>query len=144
MNRYAELIASRPWIVIVTVLLLTLVLGAQLRHLRLEVRLQDEVPRGHPYMAIDDRLKARLGAQQTSIIAIGVREGDVFNPDTLGRIKRLTEGVFKIPGVVPSTVLSLASENAKGISGSGDEVRVQPLMTSVPHDSAQLAELRKT
>src|SRR5215469_12309911 len=142
MNRYAELIASRPWIVIVTVLLLTLVLGAQLRHLRLEVRLQDEVPRGHPYMAIDDRLKARLGAQQTSIIAIGVHEGNVFNPDTLGRIERLTEGVSKIPGVVPSTILSLTSENAKGISGAGAEVRVERLVTTIPKEPAELRQLR--
>jgi predicted RND superfamily exporter protein len=93
-------------------------------------------------MAIDDRLKARLGAQQTSIIAIGVHEGNVFNPDTLGRIERLTEGVSKIPGVVPSTILSLTSENAKGIFGTGAEVRVERLMTTIPREPGELRQLR--
>ncbi|HME70116.1 MAG TPA: MMPL family transporter [Myxococcota bacterium] len=144
MKRYAELVASRPRIFIAAVLLVTLGLASELRHLHLEIKLQDEVPRGHPYMAIDDRLRARLGAQQTSLIAIGVHEGDIFNPDTLRRIQRLTEGVAKIPGVIPSTILSLAAENAKAISATGDDVRVEPLMTTIPRDTRGLAELRKT
>jgi len=142
MSRYAELIAAWPRMFIAAVLLVTLAFGAELRHLHLEVRLRDEVPGGHPYMVIDNRLVARLGTQQTSLIAVGVREGDVFNPDTLGRIKRLTEGVSGIPGVVPSTILSLASENAKEISGTNDDVQVRPLMTTVPSDPDQLAQLR--
>jgi len=144
MKRYAELVASRPRIFITAILLVTLGLASELRHLHLEIKLQDEVPRGHPYMAIDDRLRARLGAQQTSLIAIGVHEGDIFNPDTLRRIQRLTEGVAKIPGVIPSTILSLAAENAKAISATGDDVRVEPLMTTIPRDTRGLAELRKT
>jgi uncharacterized protein len=144
MKRYARLVASRPRIFIAAVLLVTLALASELRHLQLEVKLQDEVPHGHPYMAIDDRLRARLGAQQTSLIAIGVREGDIFNPDTLRRIQRLTEGVAKIPGVIPSTILSLAAKNAKAISATGDDVRVEPLMTTIPPDTRGLAELRKT
>ena len=144
MKRYAELVASRPRIFITAILLVTLGLASELRHLHLEIKLQDEVPRGHPYMAIDDRLRARLGAQQTSLIAIGVHEGDIFNPDTLRRIQRLTEGVAKIPGVIPSTILSLAAENAKAISATGEDVRVEPLMTTIPRDTRGLAELRKT
>jgi len=144
MKRYAELVASRPRIFIVVVLLATLGLASELRHLQLEVKLEDYVPHGHPYMAIDERLRARLGSQQTSLIAIGVHEGDIFNPDTLRRIQRLTEGVAKIPGVVPSTILSLAAGNAKAISGTGDEVRVEPLMSTIPRDTRGLAELRKT
>ena len=144
MKRYAVLVASRPRIFITAILLVTLGLASELRHLHLEIKLQDEVPRGHPYMAIDDRLRARLGAQQTSLIAIGVHEGDIFNPDTLRRIQRLTEGVAKIPGVIPSTILSLAAENAKAISATGEDVRVEPLMTTIPRDTRGLAELRKT
>ena len=59
-------------------LLFTAVLATELRHVTTQVRLRDLMPRGHAYMAIDDRLSALFGAEQTSLLAIGVSSGDVF------------------------------------------------------------------
>ena len=143
-ERIARLVVSHPRWVVAAVLLVTLGLANELRRLRLEVKLADEVPRGHPYTQIDDRLAARLGAAQTSMLAIGVREGDVFTPATLRRIQRLTDAVAKLPGVVPTSVLSLASPRVKAITAEADSVRVEPLLgAEVPEDPAALAALRE-
>ena len=144
MERIARIVVSHPRWVVAAVLALTLALANELRDLRLEVKLADEVPRGHPYTQIDDRLAARLGAAQTSILAIGVREGDVFTPATLRRIQRLTDAVERLPGVVPSSVLSLASPRVKSIASDGDSVHVDPLLPAdVPEDPAALRALRE-
>jgi len=143
-GRIARLVVSHPRWVVAAVLALTLALANELRGLRLEVKLADEVPRGHPYTQIDDRLAAKLGAAQTSILAIGVREGDVFTPATLRRIQRLTEAVARLPGVVPNSVLSLASPRVKSIASEGDSVRVEALLPAeVPEDPAALRALRE-
>ena len=144
MERIARIVVTYPRWIVAGVLLLTLGLANDLRQLRLEVKLADEVPRGHPYTQIDDRLAARLGAAQTSILAIGVREGDVFTPATLRRIQRLTEAVSRLPGVEPTSVLSLASPRVKSIAAEGDSVRVEPLLPAeVPEDPAALRALRE-
>jgi predicted RND superfamily exporter protein len=129
--------------VVGVIFLLSLVLARELRHLRLEVRLSDEVPAGHPYTKIDDRLAERLGAHQTAIVAVGVRDGDVVNPDTLARIRRLTDGIAKIPGVVPSSVLSLTAPHVKAVEADGDAVRVEGSCPSSPGDAASLEILRE-
>jgi len=143
-ERLARLVTSHPRRVVAVVLLLSAALGSELRHLRLEVRLADEVPYDHPYTAIDRRLDAALGLAQTSLIALSVAEGDVFTPDVLARVRRITEAVEALPGVVPDSVLSLASPRAKAVSGDGEELRVEALVPDeIPGDPAALAALRE-
>ena len=144
MERIARLVTKHPRWVVAVILLLSLAFVRELRHLRLEVRLSDEVPAGHPYTEIDDRLGERLGAHQTAIVAIGVRDGDVVNPDTLARIRRVTDGIAKIPGVVPSSILSLTAPHVKAVIADGEAVRVEALVpTPVPTDADSLRVLRE-
>ena len=143
-ERIARLVVMHPRLVVAAIAVFTVLLANELRGLRLEVRLADEVPREHPYTRIDDRLAEALGLHQTSLLAIGVREGDVFTPGTLARIRRLTDGVARLPGVVPSSVLSLTSPNAKAVSGDADAVRVEALVgPTLPDTPEALRALRE-
>lgn len=143
MERIARLVTLHPRWVVAAVLALSVAFAAELRHLRLEVRLADEVPHDHPYTAIDRRLDEALGLAQTSLIGVAVAEGDVFTPDALARVRRITEAVEALPDVVPDSVLSLTSPRAKGIVAEGDLVRVEQLVPEeVPGDPAALAALR--
>ncbi|HTF33559.1 MAG TPA: MMPL family transporter [Myxococcota bacterium] len=143
MKRFAEFVVSRPRLVVGIMLLFTAVLATELRHVTTQVRLRDLMPRGHAYMAIDDRLSALFGAEQTSLLAIGVQSGDVFTSDMLRRIQRLTEQVERLPGVIPSSVMSLASPRVKALTASSDGVRVAPLLEAIPEDPVQLRALRE-
>jgi predicted RND superfamily exporter protein len=143
LDRIAALVTTRPRQVVAAILLLTLGLANEVRQLRLEVLLSDEVPVGHPYTVIDDELSARLDQGQTAIVAIGVRDGDVVNPDTLARIRRITDGMAQLPGLKRSSVLSLTATRVKAVEAEADAVRVEALVPAdVPADAAALAKLR--
>lgn len=143
-ERIARLVTTYPRSVVTIVLLLTLLLGSELRHLRLEVRIADEVPHDHPYTAIDWRLEEALGLAQTSMIGLAPAHGDVFTTDTLARIRRITDAVEALPGVVPGSVLSLTARGAKAITADGDQVLVEPLVPEeIPQDPAALQALRE-
>jgi hydrophobe/amphiphile efflux-3 (HAE3) family protein len=142
-DRIARLVTMHPRWVVAAVALLTLALANELRHLKLEVHLQDEVPHDHLYTQIDDRLAAALGLEQTAVLALHVREGDVFAPAPLAKIRRLTEAVERLPGVVSTSVLSLTSPRAKSILGEDDTVVVEPLVGDrIPEEPAALRDLR--
>jgi len=125
------------------VLAVSVLLALQLRHLRLEVKVSDEVPGEHPYTRIDRRIEALFHAEQTSLLALRVRRGDIFEPATLARIKRMTEAVEHLPGVVPSSVLSIAAERAKVLLPGPDGLQIVPLLQKIPEDPAGLRELRE-
>ena len=143
MERIVASALARPRLVIACVALVTAVLGFELRDLRPRVDLRDLMPRGHPYMDIDERLREEFGAGLTAVIAVGAREGDVYDPALLAKVARLTEGVAALPGVVPGSVLSLTSPNAKALRVEEGAVRVAPLVESMPETPAELAALRE-
>lgn len=144
MDRFIAVVLAHPRAIVVAIALVTAVFAAELRNLRPEVNLRDLMPQDHPYMGIDDRLREEFGAGQTSLIAIGVADGDVFDEATLRKIGRLTDAVQKLPGVVPTSVLSLTSRHAKALRASDDEVRVGPLLEGDVADPAVRASLRET
>src|SRR5690606_25808940 len=89
-------------------------------------------------------LDEALGLAQTSLLAVAVAEGDVFTPETLARLRRITEAVERLPGVVPDSVLSLASPRAKAVVSDGDLLEVSPLVPDpIPEDAEALAALRE-
>jgi uncharacterized protein len=133
---------ARPRAVIACVAVVTAFLAFELRDLRPRVDLRDLMPRGHPYMDIDERLRGDFGAGLTAVIAVGPREGDVYDPAVLAKVARLTEGVAALPGVVPGSVLSLTSPNAKALRSEDGAVRVAPLVEALPETPAALAALR--
>ena len=134
---------ARPRWVIACVAVVTALLGFELRDLRPRVDLRDLMPRGHPYMDIDERLREEFGAGLTAVIALGAREGDVYDRAILAKVARLTDGVAALPGVVPGSVLSLTSPNAKAIRTEDGAVRVAPLVERLPGSPAELAALRE-
>jgi hydrophobe/amphiphile efflux-3 (HAE3) family protein len=142
-ERLARAVVERPRLTILLVLIVTGLLAAQLRHLRLEVKVSDEVPENHPYTRIDRRIQALFHAEQTSLLALRVRHGDIFNAATLARIQRMTEAVERLPGVVPSSVLSIAAERAKVLLPGPDGLQIVPLLQRIPQDEAGLRELRE-
>jgi hypothetical protein len=144
MEGFIRFILSWPRAVIAIIAIVSVILGWELRTLQPEVKLRDMTPRDHVFAAIDDRLTADFGAGQTNLLAIGVTQGDVFTTATLAKIDRLTRAVAALPGVVPSSVLSLTSPNAKALRRSPDGVRVGPLVETVPDTPEGLQELRDT
>ena len=137
------LVLARPWAVVALVSVATALFALELRNLRIAVDVNDLTPEDHPYRQIDERLRNDFGAGQTALLAIGVRDGDVFAPGAVRRIQRLTRAVERLPGVEPWSVLSLASPNATAVLADADGVRVAPLLEGSADDPAVLRALRE-
>lgn len=144
MERLARFVVTHPRSMVVVLLLISIALGTELRRLNLEVKLSDLVPSSHPYVQIDHQLAARLGVHQTALMAVRPRHGDVFTPEVLSTIRRLTVGVQRLPGVVSASVLSLTSPRAKAVIGNAAEIDVRPLVgDAIPSAPSTLATLRR-
>ena len=60
----------------------------------------------------------------------------------LGKVKRVTEALEKIPGVKPGSVLSLMSPRVKDVHSTDDALEITPLATKVPTNDAEIAAFR--
>jgi hypothetical protein len=76
------------------------------------------------------------------MIALGiVNEKGILNPDTLGKIKRITDEILMIKGVAARDVSSFTTID--NVTADNATLKVAPLVTEVPQDQKGLESLRK-
>jgi len=144
MNRIFEWATTYPKTVLLILLLLTGFLGSQLGNITMETDADAMMPEGHPAILYNDQIEDIFGIRDTMIIGIvNEAEGGVFNPETLALVKRLTEKIAALKGVVAITdddVISLATID--NIIGTENGFEVAKFMEVLPADQAEIETLK--
>jgi len=100
------------------------------------------LPKDHPTVVLGDKIKETFNGKYIVVVNVEVKNGTVFNSETLGKVKRITEKVKELPGIIESNVLSIASSNIKDIKGTADGMEVSQYMENVPTNAQDMAKLR--
>ncbi len=128
MEQYARWILSHRRIVLSVVLLLTLVLAYLGSSVKVIIDPDALAPKGHPYITSTKLIEKKFGSKYMVVIGITPKEGDIYQPQVLEKVKRMTDEVDHAPGVVRSTLMSLAARQAKGISANADGFDAKKLL----------------
>ncbi len=134
MRRYAEFVVARRWLVLGLSILVTVVLGFQLRNLNVIVDADELLPHDHPFVEVTERVQAIFGNRYTVVVGITAKTGDVFTPTILGKVLDVTNAFAAMPGVTPGNLQSLAAPRAKDIGGNSEGLIVSRLLDAVPAD----------
>jgi predicted RND superfamily exporter protein len=92
--------------VIGIILLITGFFGWQMRNVKLNNSIQELLPADHSSVAQDKELKQVFNSREMILIGL-VREDGIFNPETLQKVKDITEGAWQITVVEPDDVATL-------------------------------------
>src|SRR3954452_23403397 len=142
-RRDVTAIVGRPKVVIAAVMVVTLVLGAFIGRLRVLLDVDQQLPPGHPLVVVSKRIEKLFGGKYMTVVGFYSASGTIYTPATLGKIKRVTEALEKIPGVKPGSVLSLMSPRIKDVHSSDDALEITPLAAKVPENDAEIAAFRE-
>ena len=124
-------------------LLITIGLGYSATGIRLDPGFNKQIPVNHPFM------QNFLGYTETfsgaNTILVSVRwegEGDIYNPEFLETLRKVTDEVFFIPGVRRASVSSLFTPDVRYIEvteqGYTGDVVVPPHFSGTPEDLQQV------
>jgi len=140
-RRLVELSATHPRIVVGLTLLLTVAFGLQFPKIRIDTDPKNMLPETSQVRRYNDQVESWFGLHP-DVIVVGIRnEGGLFNPESLRRIKRITDEILKLPGVVARDVISLPTVD--DVTVDGETLRAQPLLDRVPEREEGLAALKK-
>ncbi len=134
MERVYHLIVHRPKIVLFLLLLVTLFFAYHARNIRLDGSVESLLPKDDPDKEYYDGVRQIFGSDEIGVI--GLITDNVYTPEVLQKIKRLTEEIEKVDGV--ESVFSLA--NAP--DPVADVMEAPLLMPQIPSTAAALEELR--
>ncbi|MGH8462423.1 MAG: efflux RND transporter permease subunit [Stenotrophobium sp.] len=97
--------------------LLTLFLGFQAFHLRLDSGFEKQLPKNHPYIQVLKKYQDQFGGGNTVLLAVSQKpgKGDIYNGKFLASLKAATDAVFFLPGVDRTRISSLFTPNVRFI-----------------------------
>jgi len=108
MKRIADLIIEkRAWFLTI-ISLVTIFFLFLLKDLKVYTKFADLLPQNHEYIKTHNRIRSQFGGANTVIMILQVREGDIFNPTTLQKIRDINDELYYIPGVDRFKIISIA------------------------------------
>jgi predicted RND superfamily exporter protein len=97
--------------VLLTLALITVVMGFYASQLRMDAGFAKQLPREHEYIKTFFEYQDRLFGSNRIMIVLRDREGDIWSQPFLSRLQSLTDEIFFLPGVDRRTVTSLWTPN---------------------------------
>jgi predicted RND superfamily exporter protein len=129
MFKFIDIIKHQVFVIILT-LLVTILAGFFTTNLRIVIDPMAILPASHPFVASKLQLENIFSEHYSFVVAIEPKSGNQLDPVVLQKIQRITSELKKDSGLVKSTLLSVASQNAKAIlDNGGDSFEVRPLHT---------------
>jgi hydrophobe/amphiphile efflux-3 (HAE3) family protein len=141
-RRWGEFVVQHPRSLIAAVLAVAGILGLGASWLRFSIRESDALPQHHPYVEVYNRINQQFGGGAAVVIGIMPHGRDVFTPEALDKVARLTAQLEAMPELARGAVWSLAAQRVKRIALEDGELDVRQLMPTVPRDPQAIARLR--
>lgn len=114
-----------------------------LRNVEMRTIFSDLLPKTHPFVQTY-KDHPNFGNPLTVTIMIKRKDGDIYNPDTLAKVWKMTRDIDLAPGVDHDQILSIATEKARYAEATPSGVDMRPLMEDhVPATTDEIAEFKQ-
>src|SRR5215468_678142 len=128
----------------IIVLLVTALFAYWGFQLRLVTSFGDLLPQDHEYIKIHNRFSGSFGGANNIMIMLEVKDGTIFNPETLNKIWKMTTGLDKVYGVNHNQIDSIAHRTVRYLKvAAGGTMRAQPVMTGEVTTQDEANQIRR-
>ncbi|MBI5287174.1 MAG: MMPL family transporter [Deltaproteobacteria bacterium] len=138
--KLTELSVDHPWLIIAIVGIITVILALQFPRIKIDTDPENMLSVDEPIRVFYRQVKKDFGIEELIVLGI-VREDGIFHLDSLERVKRVTDEVLKIKGVISDDVLSLTVTN--NVVTKEGTLNVRPPMIEVPKTQEDIERLKK-
>ncbi len=139
---YAQWIISHRLFVALVILGITAFLVTRMGNLQMDTNPDLWAPQQHAYVETTNLLDKIFGGKNYTVIGIVPKQGDIYQPQVLAKIKRIQEEIEQLPEAVRHNILSFAARKVKSIKGGAEGMEVRPMMETVPQTPAEIAKLK--
>ena len=113
-----------------------------LRDIDFETNIDDFYPQRHPYVNVQNKLTDIFGGLNQVSIAIRVKEGDILNADTLGKVIRITNELYLMDGINAGRITSLSARKVKFTRANEEGFFVERVLRETPKNDLEMLSLR--
>ena len=107
---YLRFLLRRRLAVTLVVAAVTIFFGYSLTSLKLRANFFDFYPRQHEYIRFYNEFRRMFGSPNIMSVILEVTDGDIYTPETLQKLDRLTKYMVHTRGVVPYQISDAKDE----------------------------------
>ena len=97
------------WLLAIVSVLLTVQAG----RLAIDAGFEKQLPLSHPYMETFVKHREQFGGANRLLISVRAKDGDLFDPAALERVREVTYALMEVPGVDRTSVKSIFTPNVR-------------------------------
>ena len=144
MKRFAQFVDQHRVVILLGILAITAFFAYQLKNLQVYTSFEDLLPQNHPFIKVHNEIRKNFGGANQVLIMVQVRQGDIFNRETLGKVQDISKQLRKTPGVDPDKIRSIAVRKMKYARISSGKMRMENLMfPTIPQTDEEMAYLKE-
>jgi len=145
MKRFAELVIKYRALIVLAIAVITAGFALQIPQLNILTSFGDLLPQTHPYIRVHNEMSKTFGGANFLLMLLEVKEGDIFNRETLGKVKYITDELLTIPGIDRYKILSIAHQKLKAFRYTSWGIKTYPLMwPEIPQEEKGMQLLRES
>jgi uncharacterized protein len=143
--RFAQLVMRHRILTMLLILGATTYLFINMVHISVRTSFDELLPYKNPYIKLHKEIRDKFGGANLVTLSIEVKEGNIFNPETLKKVRYLNDQLDLIPGINHYQVESVAHIRVRTIQITADGmVKFVPLIPDViPDNPAGLAQIQR-
>src|SRR5262245_23955044 len=142
MRKLVELTMKMRLPLLLLCLAITGLFLSQTRNVKLYDDPNDWLPANNAIGQLNKYLQEKFGGGNLVTIQVSVKDGGIFNVETLAKVKRLTREVLLTWVVIPYNVLSIAALQVQYLKATDEFLDNTPLMDEVPTTPEGMERLR--
>ena len=141
--RLGEQLIERRKIVLIAVAAVTLVFAAFALQLDLVTRFDEQLPQTHEFIQTHNEYAATVGGANTLQIMLEVKDGNIFNQETLTKVFEMTKRIDTLYGINHDLINSLAHRTNRRIQlKAGGLTEIEPIMDRAPQNENDVKRVR--
>ena len=130
-------------LVLIIISVITIFFGYQCRNLSISTNFNDLLPQTHPYVKVHNEFRETFGGANFLVIMVSVKDGTIFNRETLEKIRYITNELEGLPGIDRYKIVSIASRKLKNTQITSWGLEAVALMwPEVPKDDKGMEILK--
>ncbi len=102
----------------------------------------DLLPYRHPFVQVHTKFANQFGGANNITIMVEVKNGTIFNVDTLSKIYKMTQAVDVLPSINHDQIDSIGHRSTRYLTMRGGSIATPPVMRRPPSSDKDVNEIR--
>ena len=102
----------------------------------------DLLPYRHPFVLVHTKFANQFGGANNITIMVEVKDGTIFNKDTLTKIFKMTQVIDILPGINHDQIDSIGHRSTRYMKFEGASIATPPVMRRVPKTDRDVDDVR--